>query len=102
MVAAAFRLCTVHHRTREGHDMCTVSIIFTGDRIRLACNRDEQVSRPMACPPEVRTFGSNVAAMPIDPQSDGTWIGVNDAGVMMALLNRTCMPGQVTTAGAIS
>jgi hypothetical protein len=40
-------------------------------------------------PPECRCFGERKALMPIDPQSDGSWIAVNDAGLVMALLNRT-------------
>ncbi|HTL30343.1 MAG TPA: NRDE family protein [Tepidisphaeraceae bacterium] len=66
-----------------------MSLISTGDRLRLACNRDEQLTRPTARPPEVFTFDDYFAAMPIDPESGGTWIAVNDAGVMMCLLNRT-------------
>jgi hypothetical protein len=82
--------------------MCTVSIIFAGNRIRLACNRDEQLNRASAHPPVMRTFGERLAVMPIDPTSDGTWVAVNDAGVMMALLNRTTTPGGRNASGAIS
>jgi hypothetical protein len=88
MAAVALRLRAIDDRSRKDNRMCTVSIIFADDRVRLACNRDEQLSRPIANPPQVRSFGERVAAMPIDPVSDGTWIAVNDAGVIMALLNR--------------
>lgn len=69
--------------------MCTVSIIRLGDDlIRLACNRDEQLSRPMALPPQVARINGHLTVMPIDPTGGGTWIAGNDAGVVMALLNR--------------
>jgi hypothetical protein len=32
--------------------------------------------------------GEHAAIMPIDPASDGTWIGANDAGLLVTLLNR--------------
>ncbi len=54
---------------------------------RLACNRDELRSRPAARPPERRVCGTRMALMPIDPVSDGTWIGVNEAGLAATLLN---------------
>ncbi len=69
--------------------MCTVSIIRLGDDlIRLACNRDEQNSRPTALPPQIVRIDGHFAVMPIDPTGGGTWIAANDAGVVMALLNR--------------
>lgn len=67
--------------------MCTVSAISFGDGFRLVCNRDELLVRPIALPPVVTRFGERNAVMPIDPQSNGTWIAVNDAGLAMALLN---------------
>jgi hypothetical protein len=68
--------------------MCTVSVLrLPRGVLRVACNRDEQVTRAAALPPVVRRFGERRAVMPIDPVSDGTWVAVNDAGVVMALLN---------------
>lgn len=69
--------------------MCTVSVIplAHGNGIRLACNRDESRTRPPASPPQIRPFGQRRAIMPVDPVSDGTWVAVNDAGLMMSLLN---------------
>ncbi len=54
---------------------------------RLACNRDELRSRPIALPPIIRTIENRRAIMPIDPVSGGTWIAASDAGLMMTLLN---------------
>ncbi len=56
--------------------------------IRLVCNRDELRTRPKALPPLRRMCGEHAAIMPIDPTSDGTWIGANDAGLLVTLLNR--------------
>jgi hypothetical protein len=72
--------------------VCTVSVIPCrgplGERgFRLACNRDEQRDRPPATPPSAYRLGDRTSLMPLDPRGRGTWIGVNDAGVAMALLN---------------
>lgn len=68
--------------------MCTVSVVPTADGFRLACNRDERRTRPTACGPRLHRTGAHQALWPVDPQSGGTWIGVNDAGLAMVLLNR--------------
>lgn len=73
--------------------MCTVTIVpLTDDRgrrrgLRLACNRDESRLRPPAAAPVIRKLGVREAILPVDPVSDGTWIGVNDAGLAATLLN---------------
>jgi len=76
--------------------MCTVTIVpidrqaarsNAGGTVRLACNRDELRSRPAALPPQVHRLGMRTAIMPIDPVSGGTWIGVNDAGLVATVLN---------------
>lgn len=83
--------------------MCTVSIIRLGDDlIRLACNRDEQLSRPLALPPRIVRINGQLAVMPIDPTGGGTWIAANEAGVMMALLNRNSIDVQQAPAGLMS
>ncbi len=65
--------------------------------LRLACNRDELRTRPAARPPEVRRFGPRWGLMPVDPVSDGTWVAVNDAGLVATLLNT--YPGAETPLG---
>ncbi len=82
--------------------MCTVTIvpISNGNQsraskrsgpglpgLRIACNRDESRDRLAARPPEIHRFGDRRAILPIDPVSGGTWVAVNDAGLMMTLLN---------------
>ena len=74
--------------------MCTVSIVPTVDGCRLVCNRDERRSRPIARRPRSQTPVSG-ATWPVDPVSGGTWIGVNDNGLILALLNKTSTPGIV-------
>lgn len=70
--------------------MCTATLIQTDPSVpalRLVTNRDELHTRPPADPPEIRTFGDYQTLLPIDPQSDGTWIAVNEAGLVITLLN---------------
>lgn len=78
--------------------MCTLTIIpwsslsshqpaTEGNGLRLLCNRDESRLRPAALPPQSRILGGRQACMPIDPVSDGTWIGASDAGLIAVLMN---------------
>jgi hypothetical protein len=69
--------------------MCTVTIVPNGDGFRLVCNRDERRDRPAARPPGTRRCGDRLATFPVDPAGGGTWIGVNDLGLVATLLNRT-------------
>jgi len=55
--------------------------------LRVACNRDELLSRPIALPPQTMRFGSHEATLPIDPQSGGTWIALSSAGLVFTILN---------------
>ena len=95
---ATLRSGARHSCTRTSR-MCTVTILpeallaaaraRTDDplRWRLACNRDELTARAAALPPTITRIGPRLAIMPVDPDSGGTWIGVNDAGLACALLN---------------
>lgn len=70
--------------------MCTLTLAPLSDRrVRVAFNRDEQPTRPPALPPTVRAVGDRRAVFPTDPPSGGTWLAVNDAGLMLAVLNVT-------------
>jgi hypothetical protein len=76
--------------------VCTLTAVPLGDgRTRLAFNRDEQRARTAALPPQVRRYGQRTAVLPIDPVSDGTWVAVNDAGLVLGLLNATETPDSV-------
>jgi hypothetical protein len=88
--------------------MCTLSVIPLTENpsrpgIRLVVNRDESRLRPAAIPPTIETFGARQTILPRDPQAGGTWIGVNDAGLAMVLLNATSAPAPARpiTRGAI-
>ena len=72
--------------------MCTVSIVPTPGGFHLLCNRDERRDRVPAIGPRIRTTMSMQAVYPVDTQGRGTWIGVNAAGLAVALLNRTDDP----------
>jgi hypothetical protein len=82
--------------------MCTVTIVpyqheadraaASGRSVQLMANRDERRSRPPALPPRICTLGDRRALLPIDPVSQGTWIGVNDGGLAMTLLNVSPIP----------
>jgi hypothetical protein len=72
--------------------MCTVTIVPFEHGLRLICNRDERRDRPAALPPIVQTVECRRAMFPVDPTSQGTWVGVNDVGLTVALLNRTLDP----------
>ena len=72
--------------------MCTVTIIpIVEDAeivgLRVANNRDELLARAGALPPTQRRYGERTARLPIDPDSGGTWIAANDAGLFLTLLN---------------
>lgn len=67
--------------------MCTVSAIALPGGFRIACNRDELRSRPLAHPSARHPHGEREAIYPLDPQSGGTWIAVNDAGLALVVLN---------------
>jgi len=69
--------------------MCTVTIVPHDDGFRLVCNRDERRDRAVATPPMLRQLPHRTAIFPVDPAGGGTWVGVNDAGMAAALLNRT-------------
>jgi hypothetical protein len=56
-------------------------------RLRVVFSRDEQRTRLPAIPPDVVSRGERRVLMPRDRDAGGTWIAVNDAGVVFALLN---------------
>lgn len=90
--------------------MCTVTVLprvllssDTADDhllLRVVCNRDELLTRAPALPPTLWAAGPRRAVMPIDPQSGGTWIAANDAGLVFVLLNAN--DSASAPAGAVS
>ncbi|MFN0136857.1 MAG: NRDE family protein, partial [Phycisphaerae bacterium] len=78
--------------------MCTVTVVpiaaphgnathARSRSVRIACNRDELRTRPIALPPRMQSFGPRRAILPIDPASGGTWIALSDAGLLLTVLN---------------
>ncbi len=69
--------------------MCTLTFawqVFSEAPLIVAANRDELLDRPSE-PPAVRE-GERRFLAPADAEAGGTWIGVNDAGVVVAVTNR--------------
>jgi hypothetical protein len=69
--------------------MCTVSIVPYDAGFRVMSNRDECRDRAIALEPRMESLACRSAIMPIDPVGGGSWIGVNDRGLLAALLNRS-------------
>ncbi|MDG3085942.1 NRDE family protein [Vibrio hannami] len=71
--------------------MCTASWLLEEDGFQLFFNRDEQVGRVLATPPQLFDIDpdNNHASflMPVDPQGGGSWIAVNEFGLAVCLLN---------------
>jgi len=64
-----------------------VSWIREHDRFQLFFNRDESRRRGPARPPELRRGDARNWAAPTDGDFGGSWIGVNDHGLAICLLN---------------
>lgn len=69
--------------------MCTVSVItLPGGGLRLVTNRDESRGRPVSEPPVWRDLpGGRRGVWPIDPLGGGTWVGADDMGLVLTVLN---------------
>ena len=66
--------------------MCTVTFIARRKGYALGMNRDEKLTRVTALPPSIHRMKGRVALYPSEPKG-GTWIGVTDTGVTLALIN---------------
>jgi uncharacterized protein with NRDE domain len=70
--------------------MCTVVILYRPKHpwpVIMAANRDEMASRPSAAPARHWPDRPHVVAG-IDKLADGTWLGLNDYGLVAGVLNR--------------
>ena len=67
--------------------MCTVSWIHEDGGYQLLSNRDEKLTRRPAIPPRVRERGGIRFIAPADGDHGGTWIGTNEFGLSISLLN---------------
>lgn len=68
--------------------MCTLSWIRRLDRYHVFFNRDERRTRAPGIPPEPGRANGIRWLAPRDGESHGTWIGSNDRGITLAILNR--------------
>jgi hypothetical protein len=66
--------------------MCTVTFLPGRKGYRLGMNRDEKLTRAKGLPPQPTTESENTFIAPTEP-GGGTWIGLNDRGVCLALIN---------------
>ena len=66
--------------------MCTVTLIARRHGYALGMNRDEKLTRVAGLPPTRQRLGSRDVLFPSEPNG-GTWIGVNDSGATLALIN---------------
>ncbi|MEM8866946.1 MAG: NRDE family protein [Verrucomicrobiota bacterium] len=67
--------------------MCTLSWWIGQEARGVFFNRDEKRTRSRGQPPEVVASQQGELLMPVDPDAGGTWIGANQHGVIIALLN---------------
>ncbi len=69
--------------------MCTLSWKFSKDQCvhDIYFSRDEQRKRAQAESPELREVDGMKCLFPRDPAGGGTWIGANEYGVVVCLLN---------------
>ena len=67
--------------------MCTAVVYRNGDGYGVCFNRDESDKRRPALPPEIIRVGDREILMPRDGDFAGTWLGVNDRGLVCGLLN---------------
>lgn len=75
--------------------MCTVTFIARRNGYLLGMNRDEKLDRAIALPPRQFCLENRKVICPSEP-GGGTWIGVNDAGSTLALINWYSVPGRAS------
>lgn len=67
--------------------MCTASWLIHPQGFELFFNRDESVRRGPALAPQVLVLAGVRALLPVDSDAGGTWLGVNEHGLAVGLLN---------------
>jgi uncharacterized protein with NRDE domain len=75
--------------------MCTASWIFEEGGYQLFFNRDEQRTRKPAGLPCLTVLDGVRVLAPVDGDFGGTWIGTNEFGVSVGLLNGANLTGSV-------
>jgi hypothetical protein len=67
--------------------VCTASWLIRPEGFELFFNRDESLRRGTARVPEQLVVGGVRALLPVDSEAGGTWLGVNELGLAVGLLN---------------
>lgn len=67
--------------------MCTLTWIRLADGYELYFNRDEKRTRTRALAPRLRERAGTRWIAPTDPDGGGSWLGVNEHGLAVGLLN---------------
>lgn len=67
--------------------MCTVTFVPSGTGVIITSNRDESALRPWAAMPAWEARRNSRIFFPKDGLAGGTWIGVQEGGPVMVLLN---------------
>jgi hypothetical protein len=74
--------------------MCTVSWLRQAEGYELLCNRDERHTRKAASGPRISKRNEISYIAPVDGDHGGSWIGVNEFGLTLCLLNRYSDPAR--------
>jgi hypothetical protein len=84
--------------------MCTLTFLpgLPGGGYLLATNRDESPQRGPAWAPMVQQQGRRQLIAPRDSDKGGTWVGVDDRGMLLSVLNGDGPPPQAAPVDPIS
>jgi hypothetical protein len=77
--------------------MCTVSWVHMPGGYHLFCNRDERKTRAVGLGARIERRGGVRFIAPVDAESGGTWIAVNEFGLSVCLLNGANLHGLEST-----
>jgi hypothetical protein len=77
----------------EGGSMCTLTWVHDIEGYQLLFNRDEKRTRKPAISPRLAARDGVRFLAPVDGDFGGTWIGVNEFGVSVCLLNGANVTG---------
>jgi hypothetical protein len=67
--------------------MCTLTLVQSKEGFELGFNRDELRTRLPETLPSFHLFDDSKCLMPKDSQAQGSWLGVNNFGIVVALMN---------------
>jgi len=67
--------------------MCTLTWVKDASSYEVFFNRDELLTRSEEIPPSLHLKDKVQFLAPVDPQGQGTWVGVNDRGITLCLAN---------------